>query len=94
MLNLLAKASQQVNLSPGERAILRFIETLVVGAALSGLQAVYPLLSSANLNVGAVDWQSVLHTFIAAVLMALYLGVSKYFKAFGDAPLPTQDTGA
>lgn len=92
MRNLLNRARNFVNLSPGERAILRFAEVLIAGAILAGVQAVLPLL--ANQNLGAINWQSVLHTFLAAFLLALYLGVSKYLKSFGDPPLPPMNTGA
>jgi hypothetical protein len=39
---------------------------------------------------------AVLSVFVAATIKTLYDGVSKYFKAFGDSPLPTstEDTGA
>lgn len=87
MGNLLQRAWMYANLTPGERAILRFAETLLVGAVLAGVQAIFPLLSSQSL--AAINWSSVLHTFVATFVVALYLGVSKYLKAHGDPNGPT-----
>lgn len=86
MFGLLQQARFYANLTPGERALLRFGETLLIGAVLAGVQAALKVLAKGNLN--AIDWQGILHTFLAAALMALYLGVSKYLKAHGDPPLP------
>lgn len=89
MFNLLQRAHLYANLTPGERALLRFGETLLVGAVLAGLQAVLKVLATQT-----VDWQSVLHTFLAAFVVALYIGVSKYLKAHGDPLLPPRSFGS
>ena len=86
MLNLLARAHFYENLSPGERALLRTLEYLLVSAIVAGLVAVGPLL--ATQNIASINWTAVLITFATAAVMALYAGVSKYFKAFGDPSLP------
>ncbi len=86
MLNLLAKAHLYANLTPGERALLKIIEGLAVSAIIAGLVAVLPAVSTQN--VAAINWMAVASVFAAAVGKTLYDGVSKYFKSFGDPPLP------
>src|SRR5690242_6650106 len=86
MLSLLARAHFYQNLTPGERALLRALEYLLVSAIVAGLVAVGPLI--ATQNVASVNWNAVLSAFATAAVMALYAAVSKYFKAFGDPPLP------
>ena len=82
---MFARAASYANLSPFERAVLRFLGGLFWSAFVAGLQAVMPLLSAGD--VTAIPWASVLHTFIAAVTVALMLGISKYHTAQGDPPL-------
>ena len=97
MLSLLARAHLFQNLTPGERALLKIIEGLLVSAVIAGLVAAFPLLSTQN--VASINWTAVLSVFVAAAGKTLYDGVSKYFKAFGDPPLahqtePDGETGA
>ena len=88
MLSLLQRAHFYENLTPGERALLKIIEGLLVSAVIAGLVAAFPLLSTQN--VASINWTAVLSVFVAATGKTLYDGVSKYFKAFGDPPLPAQ----
>ena len=90
MLSLLARAHLFQKLTPGERALLRALEYLLVSAIVAGLVAVGPLISTQN--VASINWTAVLSAFATAAVMALYAGVSKYFKAFGDPPLPTNQS--
>ena len=96
MFSLLQRARLQMNLTPGERALLKIVEGLAVSAVIAGLVAAFPLLSTQN--VSAINWTAVLSAFVVAGGKTLYDGVSKYFKSFGDPPLPpappTGDTGA
>ena len=90
MLSLLRRAHFYADLTPGERALLRTLEYLLVSAIVAGLVAVGPLISTQN--VASINWTAVLSAFATAAVMALYAGVSKYFKAFGDPPLPTNQS--
>ena len=96
MFSLLQRAHLYANLTPGERALLKVIEGLVVSAAIAGLVAVLPVVSTQN--VASINWMAVFSVFAAAAGKTLYDGVSKYWKSFGDPPLPNQpvstDTGA
>lgn len=87
--SIFSRASVYANLSPAERALLRFLGVLLTGALLAGAQAVMPLLASANpLNLSSVPWASVIHTFLTAAVIAVASGISKYHAAQGDPPLP------
>src|SRR5690349_7034749 len=86
MFSLLERAHLQMNLTPGERALLKIVEGLIVSAVIAGLVAAFPLV--ATQNVSAINWTAVLSAFVVAGGKTLYDGVSKYFKAFGDGPLP------
>lgn len=88
MFKLLQKAYFYENLAPWERAVLRCIETLLIGAVIAGLAAAMPLLASGDAS--QINWALVGQAALTAALMALYQGVSKYLKAFGDPPLPVQ----
>lgn len=87
---MFTRSALYANLTPGERAILRFLGVLFSGSFLSAAQAVIPLLNSANpLDPASVPWASVGHTFLAAFALAVWLGIGKYRSAQGDPPLPT-----
>ncbi len=83
---MFARAAANANLTPMERAVLRFLSVMVYGALLSAAQAALPLLNQPDLTV--VPWGSVLHTFLSAFLLAMGLGVTKYASAQADPPLP------
>ena len=87
MFSIFTRSRLYANLSPGERAFLRFCAVLAGGALLSGVQAAAPLLST--MDPGRVPWASVGHTFLAAFALAVWLGIGKYRSAQGDPPLPT-----
>lgn len=87
IFTLFTRSRLYANLSPGERAVLRFIAVLAGGAFLSGVQAAAPLLST--LDPTQVPWASVGHTFLAAFALAVWLGIGKYRSAQGDPPLPS-----
>ncbi len=88
MFSLLQRARLYANLTPGERALLKIVEGLLVSAVLAGLVAAFPLLSTQD--VSAIKWPAVLSVFVAAGGKTLYDGLSKYFRSFGDPPLPNQ----
>lgn len=88
-LTMFTRSRLYANLTPGERAFLRFLAVLLAGAFLSGVQAVIPLLNAANpLDPSSVPWASVGHTFLATFALAVWLGIGKYRSAQGDPPLP------
>ena len=90
MLNIFSVFSRSAlyaNLTPGERAFLRFLSVLLGGAFLAGVQAVAPMLST--MDPTTVPWTSVAHTFLAAFALAVWLGIGKYRSAQGDPPLPS-----
>ncbi|WIG60484.1 MAG: hypothetical protein OJF49_003232 [Ktedonobacterales bacterium] len=86
MFGIFAKAGAYANLSPAARATLRYVEVQALGIALSGLQAVTPLLS--NPDPAAIPWASVAHTFVTTVVLSLAAAGAKYYKAQGDPPIP------
>lgn len=88
MFSIFTRSRLYANLTPGERAFLRFLAVLAGGAFLAGVQAAAPLLTT--LDPASVPWASVGHTFLAAALLAVWLGIGKYRAAQGDPPLPTQ----
>lgn len=85
-MNVFRRASMQFNLSPFERAALRFVELIAVAAGVAGLQAVSPLL--AGVDLAYIPWDRIAHTFLAAATAAIIASVLKYFRSWGDAPLP------
>lgn len=91
-MGMLGRAAQNQNLTPLERAVLRFLQTVVLAGLLSGAQAVMPLLNGADPN--AINWSAVGHTFLVAFLVALGSAFSKYFTAQGDPPLADSTTEA
>ena len=86
MFSIFTRSRLYANLTPGERAFLRFFAVLAGGAFLAGVQAAAPLLTT--LDPTSVPWASVGHTFLAAALLAVWLGIGKYRAAQGDPPLP------
>lgn len=87
IFSVFSRSRLYANLTPGERAFLRFVAVLAGGAFLSGVQAAAPLLTT--LDPTQVPWASVGHTFLAAFALAVWLGIGKYRSAQGDPPLPT-----
>ena len=86
LFTMFSRSAMYANLTPGERAFLRFLSVLLGGAFLAGVQAVSPMLTT--LDPTAVPWASVGHTFLAAFALAVWLGIGKYRSAQGDPPLP------
>lgn len=84
--DLLARAYEYANLTPGERAFLRTAEYLLASAILAGVVAALQFLTTQD--VSKVNWSAVLGAFVSAGVIALYAGVSKYLKAFTDPALP------
>ena len=84
MFDLLQRAREYANLTPGERALLKVVEGLIFSAIIAGIVAALPAVSTQSL--ASINWMAVLTVFVSAGGKTLYDGVSKYFKAFGDPP--------
>ena len=82
-MNLFTKARAGLNLTPAERAQLKFVEAL----AVAGVVAALPVLADALSTHGAIVWADVLHTGLATGAVAVILALVKYLKAQGDSPL-------
>lgn len=82
-MSLFQRAAQQLPLSPGERAFLKALQTLCIGAVISVLVTASQLL----VGDGAIDWRKAGYILLLTFLFSLGHGLAKYFTAQGDAPL-------
>ncbi len=85
-MSLFVRAAANQPLSPGERAILKLIESTLISALLSGFVAIYPYLASASADATPA-WQPALHTFAVTVALSILLSVVKWFKANNEPML-------
>ena len=86
-----------VNVAAIQSGLLKFAETVVYGALVAGAQAAVPLLNASSF--ASVDWASIGHTFLAAALVALLIGLRSYHVALpgalpASAPLDRGDPTA
>jgi hypothetical protein len=90
MINLWARASRAEWLSPEERAILKLVKGFAISAILTGLTAIYPIISGSQT---ATDWISVLKVFSTAFIMTIIVAVDKYISSHVSAsPQPEETT--
>lgn len=82
-MNLFQRAFANHNLTPGERALLKTLQSLIIGAIISALFAVASFLS----KPGTIDIHDLLYVVIIALIFSLAHGLAKYFTAQGDTPL-------
>ncbi len=82
--SLFGRARARAPLTPVERALLRLIE----GLACAALVAALPVVADA-LGHGAVHWDDVGRTALAAAAVAVLLALAKYARAQGDPALGT-----
>ena len=82
MRDLYARARANLALTPGERALLKLIDGLLVAAVVAAL----PVVSGALGHAG-VQWSEVARTALAAGTVAALLALAKYLKAHGDPAL-------
>jgi hypothetical protein len=82
-MNLFQRATQRLPLTPGERAFLKALQTLCIGALISVLVTASQLL----VGEGNIDWQKTGYILLLTFLFSLGHGIAKYFTAQGDAPL-------
>ena len=82
-MNLFTKAVNGLNLTPGERAILKLLKGWLYTAIGTGLIAG----SQYALGNEQIDYQKLLYVTIGAVVLSILSALDKYFTAQGDAPL-------
>jgi hypothetical protein len=70
-----------MNAAAIEAGLLRASETIIYGALVAGAQAALPLLNASSAS--AVDWASVTHTFLAAMVVGALAGLRSYHGAVG-----------
>ncbi|GAC1464849.1 MAG: hypothetical protein PVSMB2_31150 [Ktedonobacteraceae bacterium] len=84
-MNIIQKAQINANLTPGERALLKTLQSLLLTAITAGLLAAGGYIMAP----GMIDTQRLIDIVIAAIVLSLAHGVAKYVTAQGDAPLGT-----
>jgi hypothetical protein len=82
-MNLFARASAGLALTPGERAFLKVVDGFVFTAGGAAFAAVAQLLSAG----GVVDWRKVAAVAGVTFATSLVVAMKKFFTAQGDAPL-------
>jgi len=82
--NLFQRAVKGLPLTPGERAFLKALQTLVMGAILAVLLGASQYLAGSG---GPIDWGKLGYVLLLTFLFSLGHGLAKYFTAQGDAPL-------
>ena len=83
MIELFKKAQANLNLTPGQRAVLKTLQSLLLAAITAGVLAAGGYLMAP----GMIDTQRLIDIIIAAVVFSFAHGVAKYVTAQGDAPL-------
>lgn len=83
-MNIFSLAAQNANLLPNQRAMLKFVEGVILSVVLAGVTAVLPLLTS---NTASIDWRQVATVGVTAMLATLYNTVKKSLTAPTDPPL-------
>jgi hypothetical protein len=81
-MNLFARASAGLALTPGERAFLKVVDGFVFTAGGAAFAAVAQLLSAG----GVVDWRKVAAVAGVTFATSLVVAIKKFFTAQGDAP--------
>lgn len=83
-MSIFARAFAGQNLTPAERAFLKWIEAVFC----AGLVAALPIVAEAMAH-RPVAWGDVLTSALYAFFTAVVLAVLKYAKSHMDQPLPT-----
>lgn len=81
-----------MNAAAIEAGLLRACETVLYGALVAGFQAAIPLLNATA--PAAVDWPSVTHTFLVAMLTGALMGMRQYHATVGAGIGPAADAPA
>lgn len=82
-MNLFQKAAANLNLTPGERALLKTLQSLLIGALITGL-----FTATAYLHLpGAINTHDLIYVVAIAIIFSLAHGIAKVITANGDEPL-------
>jgi hypothetical protein len=82
MFHVFARSWKGLNLSPGERASMKFVEGVVFSAVGAGGAIAFQQLTS-----GSADYHQILPAAGGAALLTVVLSVKKYLAAQTDVPL-------
>ena len=82
-LTLFQRAKNYQPLAPHERAVLKFLQGLLITAGVAALTATVELI----LNKGTVTWQEIGKAAAVAAIVAVANALIKYFSAKGDPEL-------
>jgi uncharacterized membrane protein len=82
-MNLFQKAAANLNLTPGERALLKTLQSLLITAIIAGLIAGATYLN----NPEPINWQHLGYIVIIAIVFSFAHGIAKFITAQGDTPL-------
>lgn len=90
-MNLFQQAKLNMNLTPTQRALLKFITSqeisVIAAALLSALDAVYQFIN----EPGPIDWQKTLSVGATTLALGIVFGsghaLAKLISATGDQPL-------
>lgn len=80
--SMFTRARLGLDLTPGERAFLRFVQGIVPTVLASGIVAAVPFLESQSVN-----WKEVATVAVVAMSVNLFNTLQKYFTAQGDGAL-------
>ncbi len=81
MPSLFQRASQRLPLTPAERAFLRTLKSLMIGAVLIAFQTAMQYLAAP----GKLNLQQIISESILVGIFSLAHGILKYVNANGDA---------
>lgn len=84
LFDLFAAAHQGAQLSPGQRALLKFLQSLFIGALLAALLAAAQYLAAP----GQINWTTLGIVALTAGVLSIAHGIAKFITAQGDVYLP------
>jgi hypothetical protein len=83
-MTIFKRASLGMNLTPGERALLKLVEGWILAGAVAGLIVFLTAVTQAK-----PDWGAALKLAATAFIVATGFAALKYLKAQQDSPLYT-----
>lgn len=86
LLTIFQRAALNLNLTPGERAILKLLKGVLAAGVVAGLGVLAPLVTSGQFTFSPKVEQAV----IGAVATAMFFALEKLFTAKADAPIAPQ----
>jgi hypothetical protein len=82
-MNIFQRAAANLNLTPGERALLKTLQSLLITAIVVGLITAATYLNGS----GPINWRYLTFTVIIAIIFSFAHGIAKLITANGDEPL-------